>query len=111
MTPSPLFLALAGTAVLLLLLLGLGLSLQLGLGEKRRPRRWLHHVLFFAVCVGVLLSAGLAWQQSKGRALLLLPTLSLLLLMPLTHPGRAGHWQLALACAATFGLGSFLLLR
>lgn len=93
-------LALLVTAALLALLLGLGLSLQLG--WRRDLARWPHHALFFAVCVGTALSAGLS---RRGWALL--PALALLLLMPRTRPGRAGHWRLGLACAAVYGLGAW----
>ncbi|AXG98607.1 hypothetical protein DVJ83_04875 [Deinococcus wulumuqiensis] len=97
-------LALTVTAALLLALLVLGLSLQLGWRRDspgKRLARWPHHALFFAVCAGVLVSAGLAGQ----RGLWLLPALLLLLTMPRTQPGRAGHWQRALACALAFGAG------
>ncbi|MDO4264641.1 MAG: hypothetical protein Q4C67_10635 [Deinococcus sp.] len=97
----PHHLALLLTAALLLALLGLGLGLQL-----RRfavARAW-HHRLYFAVVVGVALSGLLAWRAGDAW-LWLLPALSLLLLMPLTKPGRGGHWRLALACALAFGLG------
>lgn len=97
MTPHRL--ALLVTAGLLLGLLALGLGLQLG---RWRTQRWLHHALFFAVCVGVGLSAGLGWR-SGGWALL--PALGALLLMPRTRPGRADHWRGALAAAALFTLG------
>ncbi|MCY1702562.1 hypothetical protein [Deinococcus sp. SL84] len=94
-------LALLLTAALLLALLTLGLGLQL-----RRfavARAW-HHRLYFAVVAGVALSAALAWRAGAAY-LWLLPALALLLLMPLTRPGRAGHWRLALACALAFGAG------
>lgn len=92
-------LALSVTAALLLALLTLGLSLQLGL--RKTAVRWPHHALFFAVCMGVLMSGGLAiWAGARGWALL--PALVLLLLMPRTRPGRAAHWRLALACALAF---------
>ncbi|EYB69758.1 hypothetical protein DEIPH_ctg002orf0087 [Deinococcus phoenicis] len=105
--PLAAHLALLVTAALLALLLLLGLRLQVG-GRRGAPgarlARWPHHALFFAVCVGVLLSAGLsAWAGARGWALL--PALALLLLMPRTRPGRADHWRLALVCAAAFGLG------
>ncbi|WP_373295835.1 hypothetical protein [Deinococcus piscis] len=89
------------SAALLLVLLTLGLGLQL-----RRfavARAW-HHRLYFAVVAGVVLSSLLAWRAGAPW-LWLLPALVLLLLMPLTRPGRAGHWRLALACALAFGLG------
>jgi hypothetical protein len=95
-------LALTGTALLLLALLLLGLSLQLN--WRKTALRWPHHALFFAVCAGVLLSGGLALGAgSRGWALL--PALALLLLMPRTRPGKAGHWRLALACALAFAGG------
>lgn len=90
------------TAALLLALLLLGLSLQRG--WRWGVARWMHHALFFAVCVGVALSAGLSWRAGE-RGWALLPALGLLLLMPRTRPGQPGHWQLALGCAAAYGLG------
>ncbi|WP_216325385.1 hypothetical protein [Deinococcus aestuarii] len=92
-------LALLVTAALLGGLLALGLGLQLG--RRRLRARWVHHALFFAVCAGV----GLSGLLSGLRGLALLPALALLLLMPRTRPGRAGHWRLALGCAAAFGVG------
>ncbi|MPY66902.1 hypothetical protein F8S09_09395 [Deinococcus sp. SDU3-2] len=98
---APHQLPLALTAALLLLLLTLGLGLQLG---RWRVVRWLHHALFFAVCVGVGFSALLGWR-SGGWALL--PALGALLLMPRTKPGRADHWRGALVSAGLFALGAW----
>lgn len=95
--------ALLLTGPLLLTLLALGLRLQLGLPGA--ARRW-HHLLFFAVCVGTLAAGILAGQ----RGLWLLPALLLLLLMPLTKPGRPGHWRLALLSALAFGWGAYRVL-
>lgn len=89
------------SAALLLALLTLGLGLQL-----RRfavARAW-HHRLYFAVVAGVGLSGLLAWRAGASWPWLV-PALALLLLMPLTRPGRADHWGLALACAVAFGVG------
>lgn len=97
-------LALLLTASLLTALLALGLSLQRGRG--RRVPRVTHHALFFAVCVSVGLTALLSGRAGT-RGWALLPALGGLLLMPRTRPGRAGHWRLALACAAAFGLGAW----
>lgn len=94
--------ALMFTALLLLALLVLGLSLQLG--WRRDMTRWPHHALFFAVCAGLALSTVLT-GQAGARWWALLPGLALLLTMPRTRPGRANHWQRALACALAFGLG------
>ncbi|GAA0503710.1 hypothetical protein [Deinococcus depolymerans] len=95
---------LLGTGALLVLLLLLGLSLQLG---RRGVDRRAHHLLFFLVCAGVTVSAGLAWRAGAA-AWALLPALTLLLRMPRTRPGRADHWQRALACAAAFLSGALL---
>lgn len=100
---APHHLALLTTAALLLALLLLGLGLQL---RRWRVARSLHHVLFFAVCVGVAGSALLAWRASAG-AWALLPALGLLLTMPRTRPGRADHWRRALGCALLFGVGAW----
>ncbi|MDL2343946.1 hypothetical protein QOL99_07255 [Deinococcus sp. MIMF12] len=98
---APHHLALLLTAALLLGLLTLGLGLQLG---RWKVVRWLHHALFLAVCVGVALSGLLGWR-SGGWALL--PALGALLTMPRTRPGRADHWQRALASAGLFALGAW----
>jgi hypothetical protein len=92
------------TGSLLALLSVLGLSLQLGwrAGASRAP----HHALFFVVCAGTLLAVALG-VRSGGRGWALLPALALLLLMPRTRPGRAGHWRLALACALAYTLGAW----
>lgn len=97
----PHHLALSLTAALLLGLLTLGLGLQRG---RWKVVRWLHHVLFFAVCAGAGLSALLAWRSGGW---LLLPALGALLLMPRTRPGRADHWRGALVAAGLFALGTW----
>ncbi|QFP77323.1 hypothetical protein [Deinococcus sp. AJ005] len=96
--------ALLLTGVLLTALSLLGLSLQLDWrrGASRRP----HHLLFFAVCAGVVICLALALAAGQ-RWWGLLPALALLMLMPRTRPGRAGHWRLALACALAYGLGAW----
>ncbi|WP_029475712.1 hypothetical protein [Deinococcus frigens] len=96
--------ALLLTGALLTVLSVLGLSLQLGwrAGASRRP----HHILFFAVCMGVVVCLALTFAVGE-RWWALLPALGLLLLMPRTRPGRAGHWRLALACALAYGLGTW----
>ncbi len=92
------------TGGLLGLLSVLGLSLQLGwrAGASRAP----HHALFFAVCAGTLLAVALSVHAGE-RGWALLPALALLLLMPRTRPGRAGHWRLALGCAFAYALGAW----
>lgn len=97
-------LALLLTAALLAALLGLGLSLQLG--WRRDAARWPHHALFFAVTALTGLSAVLA-AQIGARWWALLPALGLLLSMPATKPGRAGHWQRAALVAASFLAGAW----
>ncbi|CAM3235905.1 hypothetical protein DESA109040_04300 [Deinococcus saxicola] len=96
--------ALLLTGALLTALSLLGLSLQLGWrkGAPHRP----HHLLFFAVCAGVVICLALAFAAGQ-RWWGLLPALALLLLMPRTRPGRAGHWRLAVACALAYGVGSW----
>lgn len=96
---APHHLTLSLTAALLLGLLGLGLGLQVG---RWKVVRWLHHALFFAVCVGVGLSALLGWRSGGW---VLLPALAALLRMPRTKPGRADHWRGALLAAGLFALG------
>jgi hypothetical protein len=94
--------ALLLTGILLAALSLLGLSLQLG--WRRDAARWPHHALFFMVCAGLLAGGALVWRAG-GRWWALLPALALLLWMPRTRPGRAGHWRLALICALAYGLG------
>ncbi len=94
------------TGTLLAALMLLGLSLQLG--WRRQVTRWLHHALFFAVCAGLLLTLLLAWPSGR-RWWALLPALVLLLTMPATKPGRADHWQRALACAVALAVGAWAL--
>lgn len=96
--------ALMITGGLLAGLMGLGFSLQLG---WRSSIRWLHHFLFFLVCLSVLVSGVLAFHAGLGWWPLL-PTLALLLSMPATKAGQANHWQRALASALAFVLGSWL---
>lgn len=96
--------ALLLTGALLAALSALGLSLQLG-WRRNAPRRP-HHLLFFAVCAGLVVCLALALAAGE-RWWALLPALTLLLLMPRTRPGRAGHWRLALTCALVYGLGAW----
>ncbi|MBB5235157.1 hypothetical protein [Deinococcus budaensis] len=100
---APHHLALLLTALLLLALLGVGLGAQ---SRRLRLARALHHGLFFAVCAGVVASAGLAYRAGAWAGALL-PALGLLLSMPLTRPGRADHWRRALASAGLFALGAW----
>lgn len=100
---APHHLALSVTAGLLLALLVLGLGLQ---RRRWRVARVWHHGLFFAVCAGTVLSLGLAYRAGTG-AWGLWPALGLLLTMPRTRPGRADHWQRALASAGLFALGAW----
>lgn len=100
----PHHLALLVTAALLLALMTLGLSLQLG---ARRAARWPHHALFLAVSAGTGLAGTLSVRAGQaGWALL--PALLLLLSMPRTRPGHAGHWQRALLCAGAYLGGAAL---
>ncbi len=99
-------------AAALLSLLGLGLSLQLGKTGRAggstvassRPayRHRHHHRLFFAVSALGWLGSGLGlWLGQRAGGLVAVSLL--LLLMPLTRPGQAAHWQLAcLTSAAAF---------
>ncbi|SEJ68911.1 hypothetical protein SAMN04488058_11463 [Deinococcus reticulitermitis] len=57
------------------------------------------------MCGGVLTSALLARRAGRGGGALL-PALALLLAMPRTKPGRAGHWRLALLVSAAFAWGA-----
>lgn len=96
--------ALVVTGALLLALLALGLSLQLG--YRRGAARWPHHALYFAVVAGTGVAAALTWRAGAA-AWALLPALALLLTMPRTRPGTAGHWQRALVCALAYALGAW----
>ena len=96
--------ALLLTGALLTALLGRGLSLQLR--WRRDLARWPHHALFFVVCVGTLLAALLS-ALAGGRWWALLPAFALLLSMARTRPGRADHWQRALACTLAYVLGAW----
>ncbi|GGO23298.1 hypothetical protein [Deinococcus humi] len=96
--------ALVLTGLLLAALSLLGLSLQVG--WRRDAARWPHHALFFIVCAGVLICGALAFAVGQ-RWWALLPALALLLLMPRTRPGRAGHWRLALVCAFAYAVGAW----
>lgn len=91
---------LALCAALLALLLALGLRLQWGRRHAGRGR-WLHHLLYFVVTALVGLCAALLGWTRQTYAPLLLP-LALLLGMPLTRPGRSGHWRLAAVCALAY---------
>lgn len=106
--PAPVMVALVTTSALLTWLLCLGASLQMG--WRKQQARWMHHALFIAVIVGVLVLMALAWRAGLVWWFLL-PSLALLLTMPITHPGRNDHWQRALMCAAAYVLGVFLLWR
>lgn len=103
MAPHQVLLLLTGALLAALLSLGLSLQRRWWAGVGGAP----HHVLFFLVCAGVTISAGLAWRAGAA-AWALLPALILLLSMPSTRPGRADHWQRALACAAAFLTGALI---
>ncbi len=92
------------TGALLLALLALGLSLQLG--YRRHAARWPHHALYFFVVLGTALGLILALVAGR-RGWALLPAALSLLAMPRTRPGRAAHWQLALAAAVAYALGAW----
>lgn len=104
--PAPVMGAMFLTSALLIWLLCLGVSLQMG--WRKQQARWMHHALFIAVVVGVLVFMALAWRAGLAWWLLL-PSLALLLTMPRTRPGRNDHWQRALMCAAAYVLGVLLL--
>ncbi|MFD1730012.1 hypothetical protein ACFSC4_01090 [Deinococcus malanensis] len=78
----------------------------LQLGWRRDQARWPHHALFFAVCLGTGLSLALSLAGGL-RGLALAPALVLLLTMPRTRPGGAGHWQRALLVAIAYGVGAW----
>ncbi|AWN22358.1 hypothetical protein DKM44_03165 [Deinococcus irradiatisoli] len=90
--------------VLLAWLMLLGLRLQLGAAPRRR---WLHHLLFFVVSALSVVATAVCALTGRRFAVLACACL-LLLLMPLTRPGRSAHWQLALAASVTFVLGAGL---
>ncbi len=95
-------LLLDGTLMLSLLLLGL--RLQLGAAPRQR---WLHHLLFFGVgALSVVVTALCALQERRFGVLAL--TCALLLMMPLTRPGRPAHWRLAALAGLTFAVGAGL---
>lgn len=89
---------------LLLALLLLGFRLQRG---ARQRQRWLHHLLFLALGVSSVAAAALCALQGRPFGVLALAC-ALLLLMPLTRPGRADHWRLASLAALVFTVGAAL---
>lgn len=98
-------LSLSVTAALLSTLLLLGLSLQLR--WRRDQTRWIHHALFFGVCLALGLTIWLGWRSARA-VWALLPSMILLLSMPQTRPGRANHWRRALLVALSFAVGVWL---
>lgn len=89
------------TGGLLALLMLLGLARQTG----RPVPRQAHHLTYFAVCAATGGTAVYLQRQGK-RGWALWPALALLLSMPRTQPGRPGHWQRALGCAALYLAGA-----
>ena len=83
--------------VLFLANFALGLLVQFGIVDTK-PFRWLHHALFFAVCVSAAAAvlAGFYWGAPYRWTLL--PVLGLFAVLPYVRAGTRGH--AALACAA-----------
>ena len=107
---------LAVTLLLLVTLMALGLNLQLSgqhlsnqrAGRRRGPSRKIHHVLYFLITLGTLVSGILAllghlvWWP-------FVPLLVLLLGMSCTRPGTSAHWRLALLISVTYsGVAAWL---
>ncbi|MGY2893385.1 hypothetical protein [Deinococcus sp. UYEF24] len=100
---------LAVTLLLLAALMGLGLNLQLGARptvRRRGPPRRIHHVLYFLITLGTLVSGALAlfghlvWWPFA-------PLLALLLGMSRTQPGTPAHWRLATLIAVLYGAAAW----
>jgi hypothetical protein len=77
----------------------LGTSAQLGL-VNTRPFRWLHHALFAAVWLTLLLIVVMAWGQSWLLALL--PAFAAMIVLPRFKAGTRPHCTCALV-----GMGSY----
>ncbi|AFZ67297.1 hypothetical protein Deipe_1778 [Deinococcus peraridilitoris DSM 19664] len=84
----------------------LGVSLQFGSRWHPRP---LHHALYLLTCLSTVLALALAWKEGHSGTLLLL-LVTLLLLVPRTHPGRADHALLATLIGALYVLTAWRLL-
>ncbi|AHY46236.1 Hypothetical Protein RradSPS_0953 [Rubrobacter radiotolerans] len=86
----------------------LGVLVQFGVVDTK-PFRWLHHAVFFAVCVATVLAA--AWGILSGEVYgwLLLPVLALFYVLPKVRAGTAGHAALASAALAFYAAGFFSL--
>lgn len=84
-------------AILFLSNFALGLLVQFGAVDTK-PFRWLHHALFFAVCVFAAAAALVGFLSGAPYRWALLPILALFAVLPYVHAGTAGH--AALACAA-----------
>ena len=69
------------------------------------PFRWLHHAIFFVVCVATALAA--AWGLWRGEVYgwLLLPVLALFYVLPKVRAGTTGHATLASAALAFYAAG------
>jgi hypothetical protein len=92
-------LALLTTLLLLAALMGLGLGLQLG--WRRLADRKAHHVLYFLITLGTVVTGMLALLTGQAWWPFLL-LLALLLAMSRTRPGRPAHWRLALVIAVLY---------
>ena len=62
-----------------------------------KPFRWLHHALFFAVCVSAVLAVAAGFWQGEPYRWALLPVLALFFFLPRVRAGTPGHAALAAA--------------
>ncbi len=87
----------------------LGILVQLRIVDTK-PFRWVHHALFFAVCVSAALAV--AWGLWEGYAYgwLLLPVLALFTILPRIRAGTIGHAALAVGALIFYAAGFVFML-
>ena len=87
----------------------LGVLVQFRIVDTK-PFRWLHHALFFAVCVSAALAVAAGFWQGAPYRWALLPVLVLFYFLPRVRAGTAGHAALALSAMVFYAAGLALTL-
>ena len=96
-------------AILFLANFALGLLVQFGIVDTK-PFRWLHHALFFAVCVSAIAAVTVGFWQGAPYRWALLPALALFAVLPYVRAGTRGHAALACAASLFYALGLALVM-
>lgn len=92
--------------VLFLLNFALGLLVQFHIVDTK-PFRWLHHALFFAVCISAVAATLAGFLAGAPYRWALFPVLVLFAVLPYVRAGTVGHAALACGALIFYGVGFF----